>query len=412
MKLLADHYLYRLSHFIPEDVQVEYYKPEEGFPRGATGYDAMLIRTVTPIHPDTLPEAGNLKFIGTATAGYDHVDIAHLKRLGIHSSRSAGCNSNAVAEYIITALHHWAEVTGENLQKKKIGIMGMGYTGSGVARYLEKLGIRFAPYDPPRAQRETDFVSCTQEELLQCDILTFHVPLTRSGAHPTWHMGSSEWMEEGFDLILNAARGGVVDEHALLAARRRGRVGDYILDVWEGEPEFRDEIAAEAFIATPHIAGYSKQAKWLASKLVADQMCEFFGLEKRETSFRDTHREELSRMPESGGQRNEPESSALQEMQNVTGSPDSKENSPTLQGRKAERGRSRSDFARFLWKHHKIDFYDSRLRKMIGSDPVTKRREFSLLRSETETRFEFASLLSVLGLTGSLEPDDPLRIFL
>src|SRR5690625_6254922 len=98
-------------------------------------------------------------------------------------------------------------------------------------------------------------------------------------------MGSSEWWEEGFDLILNAARGGVVDEQALLDARRRGRVGDYILDVWEGEPEFWDEIAAEAFIATPHIAGYSKQAKWLASKLVADQMCEFFGLEKREASF-------------------------------------------------------------------------------------------------------------------------------
>src|SRR5690625_7085896 len=102
----------------------------------------MLIRTVTPIHPDTLPAAGNLKFIGTATAGYDHVDIAHLKSLGIHFSRSAGCNSNAVAEYIITALHHWAEVAEENLQEKKIGIAGMGYTGSGVARYLEKLGIR------------------------------------------------------------------------------------------------------------------------------------------------------------------------------------------------------------------------------------------------------------------------------
>src|SRR5690625_6438632 len=112
-------------------------------------------------------------------------------------------------------------------------------------------------------------------------------------------------------------------------------------------------------------------------------MCEFFGLEKREASFLDTHREELSRLPESRGHRNEPESSALQEMQNVTGSPDSRENSPKLQGRKAERGRSRSDFARFLWKHHKIDFYDSRLRKMIGSDPVTKRREFS--RSEEHT---------------------------
>src|SRR5690625_7251854 len=127
MKLLADHYLYRLSHFIPEDVQVEYYKPEEGFPPGATGYDAMLIRTDTPIHPDTLPEAGNLKFIGTATAGYDHVDIANLKRLGIHFYRSPGCHSNAVAEYIITDMHHWSEVTCDVLQEKKIVMMGVGY---------------------------------------------------------------------------------------------------------------------------------------------------------------------------------------------------------------------------------------------------------------------------------------------
>lgn len=412
MKLLADHYLYRLSDFIPRGVQVEYYNPEEGFPPSANGYDALLIRTVTPINPDTLPAAGNLKFIGTATAGYDHVDITHLKNLGIHFSRSAGCNSNAVAEYIITALYHWADVTGENLREKKVGITGMGHTGSGVARYLDKLGVRFAGFDPPKAQRESGFVSCTKEELLKCEILTFHVPLTCSGAHPTWHMCSSGWLDEGFDLILNAARGGVVDEKALLNAQRTGQVGDYILDVWEGEPEFRDEIADEAFIATPHIAGYSKQAKWLASKLVANQMCEFFGLEKHEASFHDTHMDELGGIEQGRSHRSEPGLSSHQVKRSETASRSSGESSSGFHGHKAEELRSRSEFARFLWNHHKIDLYDSGLRKMIGSAPAIKKREFSLLRSETDTRFEFASVLSELDLTGSLEPDDPLRIFL
>lgn len=371
MKILADQYLYRLSEFIPEGVPVEYYKPEEGFPAHAADFDALLIRTVTRVNPDTLPVAGHLKFIGTATAGFDHVDTAHLEKLGIWFARSAGCNANAVAEYVLTALYHWADMSGSRLSDKKVGIVGMGHTGGRVAGYLGKLGIAYAGFDPPKEEREPDFTSCSEEELLGCDILTFHVPLTSFGLddYPTRHMCNTEWLERGFDLIINAARGGVVDEIALLRARGKGLITDYILDVWENEPLFSDEIAEGAFIATPHIAGYSRQAKWLASKIVADQMCDFFSLEKSEHSFR--------------------WSPPKNTLSNVRG-----------------------DFARFLWENQSIAHYDREFRKTIGTDPVTKKEKFARLRSETDTRFEFASIIRALGISESLDPADPLQVFL
>src|SRR5690554_2530369 len=171
MKILADHYLYKLSDLIPEDTGLERYIPEEGLPPGATDFDALLIRTVTKINPHTLPHAGNLKFIGTATAGFDHVDITHLEKLGIEFALSEGCNANAVAEYVLTVLYRWAEVSEISLPDKKIGIVGMGNTGGRIAGYLKMLNIEFAGFDPPKQEREPGFISCSTEELLGCDIL-------------------------------------------------------------------------------------------------------------------------------------------------------------------------------------------------------------------------------------------------
>lgn len=367
MNILADQYIYKLSEFIPEDVVIDYYKPENGLPSNVTDYDAFLFRTVTIIDYCSLPHAGNLKFAGTATAGFDHVDTAHLKKLGIEFARSAGCNANAVAEYVITALYRWADVTGSRLEDKKIGIVGMGHTGGNVASYLNKLDIRFAGFDPPKQVRESGFLSCTLEELLECDILTFHVPLTRIGEYPTYHMCSSDWLRHGFDLIVNAARGGIVDEISLHRAKTQGLIRDYILDVWENEPLFSNEIAEKAFIATPHIAGYSKQAKWLASKMVADQMCDYFGLKKQTGIFR------------------------MKPPQNLI-------------------MQKKLSFARFLWDYHMIDYYDAELRKILHLDHSLKKERFSLLRSETETRFEFEAIIK--EITKKAERPQKSNIFL
>jgi erythronate-4-phosphate dehydrogenase len=350
MKILADKYLYKLKELIPADADLELYDPDDGFPEHANRYDALLIRTVTKINEQTLPKPGNLAFIGSATAGFDHVDIDYLNKMGVTFARSEGCNANAVAEYVITALYKWADKRGVDLSSKKVGIAGCGNTGGRVSGYLKKLGVQTVLYDPPKANIDEDFESSSEKELLECDILTFHVPLMDSGPYATAHMCSEEWLKHGFSLIVNTSRGGVVDERALLKSYQQGTTEDYILDVWENEPLFDDEVAQNAFLTTPHIAGYSKEAKWKASEMVVYAMCEHFGLKKTGHSFH-LH--------------------------------------PSV--RKKLKGQS--SFKDFLWQHSNLKKYNSAFKNLIELTDDEKSRRFAKLRSETETRFEFSAIV-------------------
>lgn len=351
MKVFADKYLYALDQLIPDDFELKTYDPDQEFPEDITHFDALLIRTVTKLNAETLPEAGNLKFVGSATAGFDHVDTDHLKSLGIEFARSEGCNANAVAEYVLTAIYRWGQIRDVAIEDLKIGVVGCGNTGGSLIRYLEKLGIEYVAYDPPKAESEEVFNSAELDELLSCDVLSFHTPLTKDEAHPTYHICNKKWLENGFKLIINASRGGVVDEKALLESKRLGFVRDFILDVWENEPVFSDEVADQAFIATPHIAGYSREAKWKASEIVVRKMIEFFG-------------EQYS----SPTQKLEPEKSSLAEPDGL-------------------------NFADFLWKNHKIEYYDQELRKLMGLPDEAKGQKFADLRSNTPTRFEFKTVI-------------------
>jgi erythronate-4-phosphate dehydrogenase len=360
MKILADQYLYRLDELIPDTFRLDRFDPAAGFPADAKNYDALLIRTVTKINDRTLPEAGNLTFIGTATAGFDHIDLHHLQHLGITFARSAGCNARAVAEYVVTGLYRWAETTGIDPTQKTVGVVGAGHTGSAVIRLLEKLGIPFVPFDPPKALREPGFSSAPPGELMACDILTFHTPLTGSGPHPTRHMCDHRWLKSRFDLIINAARGGVVNETDLLASLQKGETGAAIQDVWENEPLFSDDVARRSLIATPHIAGYSREAKTRASRMVTEALCRHFGVTPP-ASFRE------EQLPPEILNRDIPER-----------------------------------FARFLWNFNQIDRYDTEQRKLIGLPDAEKARKFACLRAETPTRFEFQSILKALEPSAGL----------
>lgn len=362
MKILADKYLYKLKKLVPADADLDLYDPDEGFPENTHLYDALLIRTVTKITPKTLPEPGNLSFIGSATAGFDHVDLDYLDKLGISFARSEGCNANAVAEYVMTAVHKWADERGFDLQSAKVGIVGCGNTGGRVAGYFKKLGVQTVLYDPPKELREEAFTSSAESELLDSDILTFHTPLTSTGSHPTVHICSEGWLKHGFSLILNTSRGGVVDEKALLSSCHRGTVNDYILDVWEGEPVFNDEVAKHSYLTTPHIAGYSKEAKWKASEMVVHKMCEHFGLKKSGDSF---------------------------------------ELRPSLPVKPVRS----TTFAEFLWEHSNLTDYDSAFKSLIGLDDRKKAYRFAKLRSETDTRFEFSAIVKSYG-SGADLPDE------
>ncbi|MCC5940399.1 MAG: 4-phosphoerythronate dehydrogenase [Balneolaceae bacterium] len=349
MKVLADQFLYNVRELLPNSCECSLFDPSDGFPEKAPLYDALLIRTVTKINRETLPDPGNLKFIGTATAGFDHVDQNHLKKLGVAFARSEGCNASAVGEYVLTSLYKWADSKNRDLKNLQIGIVGCGNTGSAVNFYLKRLGIKTVLYDPPKDRREPTFSSASEEELLNCDILTFHTPLTASGDDPTVHICGEKWLNREFKLVINSARGGVVDEKSLLKAKEIGLIEDYILDVWEGEPDFSDEVASEAFIATPHIAGYSREAKQRASEMVITELCRFFNLKQPDTVFNEI--------------------------------PPALRKSDSL------------SFASFLWENNQVDLYDLELRKLIGMSSVTKSEKFAELRSQTKTRFEFATLL-------------------
>lgn len=280
--VFADKYLFKIKEIVPDSLDLRFYDPEVGLPDQIGEADALLVRTVTDVNEQTLsPIPPKLKFVATGSAGTDHVDQEYLKQHDIHFAHSAGCNARSVAEYVITALIIWSQKNKIDIKNESIGIIGVGHVGTALQQMLDQLGWDYHLYDPPRAEREDGFTSASQQEVLDSSILTFHTPLYNSESpHATRHWLDEEKLSgQNFRLVLNTSRGGVVDEQSLLKAMGTGQVDDMIIDVWEHEPSFRDEVARKAFIATPHIAGYSVQAKFRATKMIVDQMIESFGLD-------------------------------------------------------------------------------------------------------------------------------------
>lgn len=350
INLLADENIYRLKEFLPSSVNLHTFNPAEGPPVLYRYQQALFIRTVTPVSAKRLPDIPpSLRFIGTASAGTDHVDEAYLKQKDIIFAHTRGCNANAVGEYVITSLLLWCDKRGVDPGKMTVGVVGAGHTGSAVVRFLKAFGIVCKIYDPPKEERDNHFDSASLDEVLSCDVLTFHVPLTRTGEHSTYHWLDEKKLIDGehFKLIINAARGGVIDEKALLKACEENKVDDYILDVWENEPDFNTEVAEQAFMATPHIAGYSEQAKLNATDKLVEQCCRYF---------------ELSYQRPGQFFRNKNISLSKKEL--------------TL--------------TEILLKLHPVGEYDGALRKLIGKKD--KAMLFSRLRTGHPLRFEYPNI--------------------
>lgn len=277
LTILADKNIYKLSSFLPQDITINYFDPNLPLP-SLNGVDALLVRTVTTLNAETIGEfPDSVKLIGTASSGSDHIDAEYFINNGVHVIDAIGCNANAVSEYVVTSLLLWSIERKEIIQNLKVGIIGAGATGTAVSKQLAKFDIPFCMYDPPRENRDSFFASATLSEILNCDILTFHVPLIKNGAYSTFHWLDHEKLSNNnFELIINASRGGVINELDLLKYMHSNTVKDIVIDVWEAEPDFNVLVMEKAFIATPHIAGYSEQAKLNASKFLADKMARYF----------------------------------------------------------------------------------------------------------------------------------------
>ena len=233
--------------------------------------DVLVVRTRTQVN-EALLRGSKVRLVCTATIGFDHIDTAYCAAQGIAWMSCPGCNAQAVCDYIeeVLTTHYSLLPTGQGSGVGLcIGIVGVGHVGSLVAQMAERLGMTVLLNDPPKG------IGVSLETIArECDVITFHTPLTHTGDYPTYHLCDASFLAQCKPnaLIINAARGGVVDEQALLASGR-----DYVLDTWENEPHIDLEVLRHARLASMHIAGYSMMGKRNATQMCLDAIARTLG---------------------------------------------------------------------------------------------------------------------------------------
>lgn len=267
MRILIDKYIPLIKGLAEPYAMTEYLEPNEFTPATVATADALIVRTRVKCNADLL-EGSAVKFIATATIGYDHIDTEYCRKAGIAWRNAPGCNAVSVMNYIDAALHY----TLPSLTGKTIGIIGVGHVGSKVYERALGLGMRTLLSDPPLEAAGGSGLSFTSLDEIahEADIITFHVPLDST----TRHMACSRLfgMCKPDAIIINAARGAVLDTADALQATQR-----FIIDCWEGEPDINRELLSKAILATPHIAGYSLDGKANGTVAALNATSEFFG---------------------------------------------------------------------------------------------------------------------------------------
>jgi erythronate-4-phosphate dehydrogenase len=280
MKIIADQKIPFLQGVLEPFAEVVYLPGNKISRNELMGADALLIRTRTKCTESLLKSTG-VRFIGTATIGFDHIDAQYCERQKITWTNAPGCNSSSVQQYMAAALLKMASEFRINLKEKTIGIVGVGNVGSKVEKFARAIGMNVLLNDPPRARREggknfTDLSTI----LFESDIITLHVPLNVVGEDSTYHLFDSKSfkkMKRG-TWFINTSRGEVVETTALKKTLDSGKHGGVILDVWENEPDIDLVLMGKAFLATPHIAGYSTDGKANGTSMVVNSLCKYFNL--------------------------------------------------------------------------------------------------------------------------------------
>jgi len=245
-----------------------------------TETDCLLVRSVTGVDKDLL-EGSSVKFVGTATVGYDHIDSEYLRRRGIGFASAPGSNSNSVAEYVVAGLLSVGRKYKIKLEETSIGIIGVGNIGSKVKRKCKALGMDVVLNDPPLKSITGDKKYRPIEEVLDCDFVTLHTPLSYEGPDRTYHLADERFFESIKDgcVFINTSRGAVTKSEALKSAIKSGKVKAAVLDVWENEPDIDMELLRMVDISTPHIAGYSLDGKVNGMLMIYKAVCEYFAIE-------------------------------------------------------------------------------------------------------------------------------------
>ena len=274
MKIVADKHIPFLEGVFEPYAEVVYIDGRQINHNDIIDADALIIRTRTKCNADLL-DGTKVSMIATATIGTDHIDLDYCREHNIEVHNAEGCNAGGVMQYVFSALYGIAARKGIKLDEATLGIVGVGHVGSKVEAMARHLGFKVLLCDPPRAEAEGTEGFCSLEYLLaNSQIVTLHVPLDET----TRNMADEEFfmlMQPGA-IFINASRGEVVDEQALISAMPK--LGAVVIDTWNNEPCVNEELVEMVDIATPHIAGYSYQGKLNGTALAVQSVARHFGI--------------------------------------------------------------------------------------------------------------------------------------
>lgn len=282
MKIIVEKNIPYIKGVLEKYAEVQYLPYQEITPQAVKDADVLLVRTRTRCD-EALLDGSRCRFVGTATIGTDHIDMNYCRNRGIEVKNAPGCNAPAVAQYVLSSIGHWMKKEYIfNTEGLTLGVVGVGHVGSIVARWAKKLGFKVLLCDPPlrRMTGSADYVPLSK--LMQsADIITFHTPLTHTGVDATYHLAGHSFITalQNCRLLINSARGAIVDNDALVECMGDSSIKDVVIDCWEDEPFLNTKLLEKAFVATPHIAGYSSQGKLRATSMLLEALAENFGWE-------------------------------------------------------------------------------------------------------------------------------------
>ncbi len=371
MLIVADENIPLLDSFFDEIGEIRRVSGRHMGPADVADADILLVRSVTRVDAGLL-EGSRVKFVGTATIGTDHVDRDWLADNNITFASAPGCNANSVVEYVLSVLSLYAErLDLKDWSDLTVGIVGAGNVGGALWRVLERLGIETRVSDPIRAAREDEEAEFhALEEVLACDVVTLHTPLTRDGEYPTYHLIDRSRLESlgSHQLLINSSRGEVIDEEALLARLDAADAPTVVLDVWDREPAINQALVDRIWLATPHIAGYSLEGKVQGTEMIYQALSRFLGLPSRKQAGQFLPEPPLSK----------------------------------LAFTRAAQARDAADVAIRSCYDPRRD--DARLRRGLATAPAERGRVFDRLRRDYPVRREFSSVkIQLKGTSRSLQ---------
>ena len=277
MQIVADENIALLNEFFSHLGELTCYAGRHLSAVQVENADVLLVRSVTSVNAKLLQQS-TVRFVGSATIGFDHLDKNWLQENQITMCTAPACNAQSVVEYVFAALAYVSATKEIALQNKVLGIIGLGNVGSLLARLAQKLGFKVIGYDPFTCHADIQQVALV-DLLQQADVVSLHTPLTTTGAYPSYHLLNADnlpLLKKGA-ILLNAGRGAAIDNQALLKFMTNNpqHLGALVLDVWENEPLPNIELAHKTDVMTPHIAGYSVEGKWRGTEMIYYALCDF-----------------------------------------------------------------------------------------------------------------------------------------